>query len=207
MNWYDKIAYFYDFFSKKIYATARKELVENIGLRKGDTVLLIACGTGLSFDVIETKIQSEGLIIGIDNSKKMLEFAKQKIEKKGWRNIFLIHDDIRLLSPSLIRKYVGRNIEFDKVIGELAFSVIPDWEKVVDKSIELLKEDGKIGVLDGYRNQKDWFSRLLNFFPKSDVSRNISEYLGLVTKNYWSKKLGRTKILFIGIGNKKNNEQ
>jgi len=68
-----------------------------------------------------------------------------------------------------------RNIEFDKVIGELAFSVIPDWEKVVDKSIELLKEDGKIGVLDGYRNQKDWFSRLLNFFPKSDVSRNISE--------------------------------
>jgi len=207
MNWYDKIAYFYDLFSEKIYATARKELVDSIGLQKGDTVLVIACGTGLSFEIIEKKIQAKGMIVGIDNSKKMLESAKQKVDRKGWKNIVLIHDDVRLLSPSLVRKYVGKDLAFDKVIGELAFSVIPDWEKAIDRSISLLKEDGKIGVLDGYRKQKDWVSKLLNFFPNSDISRNISTYLNLVTKNYWSKKLGRTQILFIGIGNKRNNGQ
>lgn len=206
MNWYDKIAYFYDFFTENIYASYRKELMEKVGLKKGDTVLLIACGTGLSFDLIESLIHSEGLIVGIDNSKKMLDIAHKKVTKEGWKNVILIEEDLRLLSPSLIRKKVGHNLKFDKVIGELAFSVIPDWQKVMQKSINLLKENGKIGVLDGYRRQKDWLSKLLNFLPKSDISRDISAYLNGITDDYWSKQLGRKKLLFIGTGNKKNNE-
>ena len=31
MNWYDKIAYFYDFFTENIYTSYRKELMEKIG--------------------------------------------------------------------------------------------------------------------------------------------------------------------------------
>jgi len=207
MNWYDKIADFYDYFSENIYAAQRKELLENIGLKKGNTVLVIACGTGLSFDLIQSKIHSEGLIVGIDNSKKMLHLAQKKVARREWKNVILIHDDLRLLSPTFIKKHTGNHLKFDKVIGELAFSVIPDWKETMRQSINLLKKDGKIGVLDGHRSSKDWLTKLLNFLPKSDISRNISDYLNSVTDNYLSKRLGRTKILFIGIGNKKNNEQ
>jgi len=207
MNWYDKIADFYDFFSENIYASPRKELIDSIGLKSGDTVLLIACGTGLSFDLIESKIHAEGLIVGIDNSKKMLHLAQKKVISRGWKNVILIHDDLRSLSPTFIKKHTGNHLKFDKVIGELAFSVIPDWKETMRQSISLLKKDGKIGVLDGHRGSKDWLTKLLNLLPKSDISRNISDYLNSVTDGYWNKQLGKTKILFIGIGNRKNNEQ
>ena len=56
--------------------------------------------------------------------------------------------------------------------------------------------------MDGFREQNDWINRILNFLPKSDINRNISEYLNEVTTNYWTKRLGKTGILFIGIGEK-----
>ena len=120
--------------------------------------------------------------------------------------MILIHDDLCLLSPDLIRKYVGHDLKFDKVIGELAFSVIPDWKETMQKAIYLLKESGKIGILDGFRSRKDWLSKVLNFLPQSDISRNISTHLNSLTDGYWSKQLGRKRILFIGIGTRKNND-
>lgn len=202
MNWYDKISGFYDFFTERIYRTQRNELLQKLELKKGDRVLLVACGTGISFESILKRIGKEGRIVGIDNSSKMLEIAKKKIKKNNWTNIELVNVNAELINSKLIENEIGKSIEFDFVIAELAFSVIPNWKVSIRKSIDLLKMEGKIGVLDGFRKQNDWINRILNFLPKSDISRNISEYLNEVTENYWAKKLGKTGILFIGIGEK-----
>ena len=148
------------------------------------------------------KIGKEGLIVGIDNSSKMLEIAEKKAKKNGWTNIELINANVELINKELIEREIGENIEFDFVIAELAFSVIPNWKESIRKSIDLLKQNGKIGVLDGFRKQNDLINQILNFLPNSDISRNISEYLDELTENYWTKKLGKTEILFIGIGKK-----
>ena len=202
MNWYDKISGFYDFFTERIYRTQRIELLEKLELKKGDSVLLVACGTGISFEPILKRIGKEGRIVGIDNSSKMLEIANKKAKANKWTNIELINANAELINSELIEDQTGEKIEFDFVIAELAFSVIPNWKASIRKSISLLKKNGKIGVMDGFREQNDWINRILNFLPKSDINRNISEYLNEVTANYWTKRLGRTRILFIGIGEK-----
>ena len=202
MNWYDRISKFYDFFAKRIYLKQRIELLEKLELKKGDKVLLVACGTGISFKSILQKIGEEGIIVGIDNSERMLEIAKEKTNKYNWSNIKLIKTDAEKISSKLIEIKLGKKIEFDIVISELAFSVIPNWKVSIRKSVELLNKNGKIGVLDGFRTKNDLINKVLNFLPNSDISRNISEYLNELTENYWSKKLGKTKVLFIGIGEK-----
>jgi ubiquinone/menaquinone biosynthesis C-methylase UbiE len=202
MNWYDKISKFYDFFTERIYHNQRIELLEKLELKKGDKVLLVACGTGISFKSILQRIGKEGMIVGIDNSEKMLEIAKNKINNNEWLNIKLINTNAENISNELIESKIGKKIEFDTIIGELAFSVIPNWKISIKKSIELLKQNGKIGILDGFRKENDLITKVLNFLPNSDINRNISEYLKELTENYWSKKLGKTGILFIGIGEK-----
>lgn len=202
MNWYNKISGFYDFFAERIYRKQRNELIEKLELEKGDSVLLIACGTGISFEPILKKIGTKGRIVGIDNSIKMLEIAKKKAKINNWTNIDLINANAELINNDLIENQIGEKLEFDYVVAELAFSVIPNWKMSIRKSIELLKKNGKIGVLDGFREQNDLINRILNFLPKSDISRNISEHINELTENYWTKRLGKTGILFIRIGEK-----
>jgi len=46
MKWYDKIAKLYDFFTARFYKKAKMKLIENLGIKKNDRVLIIACGIG-----------------------------------------------------------------------------------------------------------------------------------------------------------------
>jgi len=42
----------------------RRRAIEALGLRRGDTVVEIGCGTGLNFGLLEERIGSEGRLIG-----------------------------------------------------------------------------------------------------------------------------------------------
>lgn len=87
MSWYDKIAKLYDFFTIWIYKKVKIELIENLDLKSGDRVLVIACGTGQSFKLIEEKIGNSGEIIALDYSIGILQIAQKRISKNNWKNI------------------------------------------------------------------------------------------------------------------------
>jgi SAM-dependent methyltransferase len=56
----------------------------------GNVVIDAACGTGLSFPLIEERIGAEGRLIGVDLSDEMLAKARQKVTEAGWKNVTLI---------------------------------------------------------------------------------------------------------------------
>ena len=62
----------------------------NLELRPGDAVLDVACGTGLSFPLIEEAIGPSGHLVGVELSPDMAALARQRIERAGWRNAALI---------------------------------------------------------------------------------------------------------------------
>ena len=64
-----------------------------LGLRAGDSVIDIACGTGLNFPLIEEAIGPEGRIVGVDLTDAMLAQAQDRIKANGWRNISLVQAD------------------------------------------------------------------------------------------------------------------
>ncbi len=73
---------------------ARKRIIELLQLRRGDTLLDVGCGTGLSFSLIEEAIGAEGRIIGIDLSPDMLAQAQERTAAQGWQNVTLVESAI-----------------------------------------------------------------------------------------------------------------
>src|SRR3974377_1605841 len=60
--------------------------VQALGLRAGDSVVDIACGTGLNFPLIEEVIGPDGRIIGVDLTDAMLARAPDGRETEGGGN-------------------------------------------------------------------------------------------------------------------------
>jgi demethylmenaquinone methyltransferase/2-methoxy-6-polyprenyl-1,4-benzoquinol methylase len=68
----------------------RELLVQQLPIRRGDTVLDVGCGTGLCLPLLRHKLGRTGTIIGIDASEQMLDVAADRIAEHGWHNIRLI---------------------------------------------------------------------------------------------------------------------
>jgi SAM-dependent methyltransferase len=65
----------------------RREARLALGAQRGDRVLDIACGTGLNFPHLHELVGDEGHVMGIDVTPAMLDIARQRIARQGWRNV------------------------------------------------------------------------------------------------------------------------
>ena len=68
----------------------RRRTVARLALRPGDTVLDVACGTGLSFGLLQAGVGAAGRIIGVELSPDMLALARARCESEHWHNVALI---------------------------------------------------------------------------------------------------------------------
>ena len=86
---YRRLARRYDFLTgwEKRY---RRRTVTRLGLQPGDMVLDVACGTGINFDQIQADIGPQGKLIGLDLSPDMLQQARHRVQRNGWKNVLLI---------------------------------------------------------------------------------------------------------------------
>jgi len=116
----------------------RLRAVQALGLRAGDSVVDIACGTGLNFPLIEKMIGRDGRIVGVDLTDAMLARAQDRIEANGWSNISLVQADVA-------------HFDFPKVDGILstyALTQVPECAKVIANGAAALPEGGRWVVLD-----------------------------------------------------------
>jgi ubiquinone/menaquinone biosynthesis C-methylase UbiE len=72
----------------------RRRAVERLQLHAGQTVMDVACGTGLTFALIEEQIGPAGRLFGIDLSPEMLSQARERVAANGWRNVTLVESAI-----------------------------------------------------------------------------------------------------------------
>src|ERR1700740_2667820 len=61
----------------------RLQAVRALGLRRGDTVVDMACGTGLNFRLLEQVVGPGGRIVGVDLTDAMLARAQDRIRTNG----------------------------------------------------------------------------------------------------------------------------
>jgi demethylmenaquinone methyltransferase/2-methoxy-6-polyprenyl-1,4-benzoquinol methylase len=82
----------------------RAKAVALLGLRPGDTVLDVGCGTGLCFAAVQEQIGPSGRLVGVEPSVDMLGLAAERVARAGWDNVDLrlglaeeqLNDDDRL---------------------------------------------------------------------------------------------------------------
>jgi ubiquinone/menaquinone biosynthesis C-methylase UbiE len=72
------------------FARWQRMAVERLELRPGDTVIDVACGTGLTFGLLEEAVGPGGSIVGVDLSAEMLAQARERTRDAGWENVTLI---------------------------------------------------------------------------------------------------------------------
>ena len=92
---YRRNARFYDLLVRPLplFGRLRAKAVARLGLRPGETVVDLGCGTGLSFELLERGVGSQGRIIGVEITPEMLGKAREKVARHGWTNITLIESN------------------------------------------------------------------------------------------------------------------
>jgi len=117
----------------------RRRAVQALGLRAGDTVVDIACGTGLNFPLLEEVIGPRGRIVGVDLTDAMLAHAQDRIETNGWSNISLVQADAADFDfPA----------EVNAVLSTYALSQVPECAEVIAHGAAALSGGGRWVVLD-----------------------------------------------------------
>ncbi len=133
--------------------TQRMRAVRALGLRAGDTVVDIACGTGLNFRLVEEAIGPGGRIVGVDLTDAMLARAHGRVEANGWSNVSLVQADAADFDfPA----------EVDAILSTYALTQVPECGQVIAHGAAALSEGGRWVVLDLKipDSTPGWLSRL-----------------------------------------------
>ncbi|MFF1635952.1 class I SAM-dependent methyltransferase [Leifsonia sp. NPDC058248] len=131
----------------------RVRAVHALGLRAGDTVVDIACGTGLNFALVQEAIGPDGRIVGVDLTDAMLARARDRVEANGWTNVSLVQADAAEFG------FPGK---VDAILSTYALTQVPGCEQVIAHGAAALTGGGRWAVLDLKIPDwtPDWLSRL-----------------------------------------------
>jgi ubiquinone/menaquinone biosynthesis C-methylase UbiE len=72
----------------------RREIVDELPLRRGDVVIDAGCGTGLCLPSLRERVGPEGTVIGVDAAPDMLAVAADRVAAAGWSNVVLIESPV-----------------------------------------------------------------------------------------------------------------
>lgn len=160
VNLYRKRAEKYDLSANLYYLIGFREClyrtmaVNSLDLKPGDTVLEIACGTGLNFSRLQKAVGTSGKIIGIDMTDKMLDKAWNRVEVNGWSNVELIKIDAAEYNfPSGL----------DGILSTFAITLIPEYDLIIKKGSNTLAPGSRFAVLD-FKEPADkprWLTKVL----------------------------------------------
>ena len=89
---YRQLALTYDASCRHV-ESIRIETVALLGLRRGDHVLDVASGTGMSFPALRSGVGNEGAVVGIELSPDMCARARERVQVAGWTNVQVVEAD------------------------------------------------------------------------------------------------------------------
>ena len=118
----------------------RTQLIHDLSIQPGFTVLEIGCGTGRNFGPIQTELKGAGRLIGVDCSEPMLARTTARVTRRGWSNVEVISAE-----------YGKAPITcggVDAVVLSYSLSMMPNWQQVLRCVKADLKPRGRVGVVD-----------------------------------------------------------
>ena len=138
---YDRMARWYRFAGPLILLAPgfRRKAVRRLGLKRGDTVLEVGCGTGRNLALLCDAVGDDGQVIGVNASAGMLTQARRLVGRQGWSNVSLIQQDAAELALE---------DQVNAVFFSLSYSALPDRKPVLQKAWEALRPGGRLVIMD-----------------------------------------------------------
>jgi SAM-dependent methyltransferase len=116
-----------------------------LGLGPGDAVLDVACGPGNFSREFARAVGPDGLVIGIDASRTMLERGAADLERSGLENLALVRGDATNLP--------FRDGVFDGACCFAALHLFGDPLAALDEMARVLRPGGRIAIMTSVRRQ------------------------------------------------------
>lgn len=138
---YDVATMFYDLVGARRLA---REGVVALGLRPGDTVIDLGCGTGVNLPGLADAVAPGGTVVGVDLSEQMLARARTRVERDDVSVEFICGDMREALLPTA-----------DAVLSTFALEMVPEHERVVAAAVAALRPGGMIAVV-GLQEPPGW---------------------------------------------------
>jgi S-adenosylmethionine-diacylgycerolhomoserine-N-methlytransferase len=116
----------------------RREAVDALGLRRGERVLDVGCGTGFSLDRLHA---CGARVVGIEPSLPMRRRARARLERLGLAGVV-----------DLDARPYGSHAEYeaaaDAVLFSYSLSMIPPYEQVLSRARLDLGPGGRVAAVD-----------------------------------------------------------
>ena len=148
---YTRFAGWYDVMSAEpVYGAGRRVAIAALGLRAGDRVLDVGCGTGLNVTALAHGVGYGGLVVGVDRSPEMLQVARTKAERAGLGQVHLVEADATTLVPEEVERAIGVDCAagFDAVIFTYSLSLMSDVDAAWRSARSLLGDGAAVAVVD-----------------------------------------------------------
>jgi S-adenosylmethionine-diacylgycerolhomoserine-N-methlytransferase len=171
--------YVYDF-TRKYYLFGRDSLIRDLRLRPGERLVEIGCGTARNLIAIARRYPKTQLY-GLDASAEMLETARKQVARAGLEDrVTLVHGLAENLSPSAF----GQD-GFEHALFSYSLSMIPDWRRALQASVQALLDQGLVHVVDfgdfqnlpGRVALRAWL-RIFHVSPRAELLRELESELG-----------------------------
>jgi phosphatidylethanolamine/phosphatidyl-N-methylethanolamine N-methyltransferase len=138
----------YDLFFGPTLHPGRLQAIERMNIQPDERVLEVGVGTGINLSLYP----SEAKITGIDYTASMLEKARERVAKKGMRNVRLLQMDAADL------KFPDDS--FDIVYAPYLISVVPDPVQVAKEMRRVCRRGGRIIFLNHFLSPNPILSRI-----------------------------------------------
>ncbi len=132
-------------------------IIEMAGIKPGDTVLDLGCGSGNLMLTAQNYTGASGSVYGIDASPEMIEVARQKAQRYGSSAVFEI---------GLIENLRYPDSMFDAVVSRLVMHHLPDDLKRggLAEVLRVLKPGGLFFIADFKMPSNPFLAHLSSIF-------------------------------------------
>lgn len=135
-----------------------RELIANLNLTGVEDILDLGCGDGKVTAEI-ARLVGDGSVVGIDNSRQMIDLAKEKYSQNKHPNLSFQVMDASDLS------FAGC---FDVVFSNAVLHWVKDHESVIDGLYKSLRVGGKIFLRMGGKGDAEGILSIINDVKASD---------------------------------------
>jgi ubiquinone/menaquinone biosynthesis C-methylase UbiE len=122
-------------------ARLRRRFLAFVGLRPGDRVVEVGCGTGVVLRDVAARVGRRGAVVGVDASRRVLAAARRLAARTGRPAAHAL----RRADAARLPFAAGR---FDVALAVTLILHVPDPLRVVGELVRVTRPGGRVGLQD-----------------------------------------------------------
>ncbi len=201
--YYDLFSKFYDFIirlhSRDVEGSLRGFIIGKVNLSKGDRALDLCTGTGSVAAKLAVQVGENGLVVGIDFSRGMLEKAKEKAFRLNFKQLHLVQ--------AYADQLPFKDSSFSGVTCSHAFYELKGKERTIaiDEVARVLRTGGRFCLMEHAKPRKRiprlLFYVRLYFLGSKDARKFLGEEESILGERFINiagqmSPTGQSKLIY-----------